>query len=216
MKKKHTIAVVNRKGGSGKSTTAATMAAELATRGHTVTLIDCDEERTITAWLSGHGGLLSDAVIPIDADTTPKSLQMTLNKITTDFVFIDVPPSHTDIARAAILLADHILIPSAPSPADVRGALATVKELHEANKAFKRPERTPMFVPTNLFPKAKMTNESLSAALSMHGKVLSGMTTRAIHSDVMLNGKTVAELSDKQPAKREVVALVNDFLKAIK
>jgi chromosome partitioning protein len=216
MKKKNIVAVVNRKGGSGKSTTAATVGAELVIRDHTVTLIDCDEERTITAWLSGRGGLLSNAVMPIAADTSPKALKTILSKINTDFVFIDVPPSHTDIARTAILLADHILIPCAPSPADVRGALATVKELHEANKAIKRPERTPMFVPTNLFSKAKMTNDSLSAALSMHGKVLSGMTTRAIHSDVMLNGKTVAELSDKQPAKRESVALVNDFLKAIK
>lgn len=216
MKRKHIIAVVNRKGGSGKSTTAATMAAELRLRSRTVTLVDCDDERTVTAWLQGRGGVLSDSVVSVAADSTPKALKAVIDKATTEFVFIDVPPSHTDIARAAIVIADHILIPSAPSPADVRGALSTVKEVHEANVATKRENRQPMFVPTNLYPKARMTNESLTVALAMHGRVLPGMTTRAIHSDVMLTGKTVAELSDKQPAKREAAALVDEFLRAIK
>jgi len=47
-----TIAVVNRKGGSGKTTTAVSVAATLAERGLATLLIDLDPQASATAWLA--------------------------------------------------------------------------------------------------------------------------------------------------------------------
>jgi chromosome partitioning protein len=47
-----TIAVVNRKGGSGKTTTAVSLAAALAERGLPILLIDLDPQASASAWLS--------------------------------------------------------------------------------------------------------------------------------------------------------------------
>ncbi len=44
-----TIAVVNQKGGSGKTTTAVNIAAALAERGEHVLLVDLDAQRSASA-----------------------------------------------------------------------------------------------------------------------------------------------------------------------
>jgi chromosome partitioning protein len=65
-----TIAVVNRKGGSGKTTTAVSVAAALAERGMSTLLIDLDPQASASAWL----GEPSDDRGPFDAFVGTRNL----------------------------------------------------------------------------------------------------------------------------------------------
>lgn len=62
-----TVAVVNAKGGSGKTTIACSLAAELTKRGKRVTLIDADPVGGAAAW-HGSGGSLN--VLPVVSDAS--------------------------------------------------------------------------------------------------------------------------------------------------
>jgi chromosome partitioning protein len=68
-----TIAVVNRKGGSGKTTTAVNVAAALAQRGRSTLLIDLDPQGSATAWLAEP----SDDRGPFDAFVGKRDLAAT-------------------------------------------------------------------------------------------------------------------------------------------
>lgn len=69
------IAVANQKGGSGKTTTAVTLAATLAERGHEVLLIDLDPQASATAWfgvdLDAEDGALRRVLVSDDGALEP-------------------------------------------------------------------------------------------------------------------------------------------------
>ena len=48
------IAIINSKGGVGKSTLAVHLAAWLHEQGHSVTLADCDTQQSSSEWLHGN------------------------------------------------------------------------------------------------------------------------------------------------------------------
>lgn len=124
-----TIAVINRKGGVGKSTVCAHLGAELNSYAPTA-LLDADaEERSLVAWANLGAGVLADIVRPLDIDN-PQSFKYALSAIAKNHthIVIDTPPQNADAAIMAALVADVVVIPTGPSPLEIR-ATANVIEL---------------------------------------------------------------------------------------
>ncbi|MDD2776721.1 MAG: AAA family ATPase, partial [Gallionella sp.] len=109
------IAVLNQKGGSGKTTIATHLARALQLGGASVLLVDSDPQGSARDWAAVQEDN-TVTVVGIDRPTIDRDLKAIGHK---DFVVIDGAPQAADLAVSAIKAASFILIPVQPSPYDI-------------------------------------------------------------------------------------------------
>jgi chromosome partitioning protein len=109
------IAVVNLKGGTGKTTTAVYLSCGLAREGKTL-LVDADPQGSALSWTELAGQFPAAAVgLPV------RDLHRRLPELARSFehAVIDTPPQDAGIVRSALLAADRILVALSPSLLDM-------------------------------------------------------------------------------------------------
>ena len=209
------LVLASQKGGAGKTTIAAhvAVAAELGGAGPAV-LIDTDPQGSLSAWWNSR-----EAGTPALASATlaelPEKLAA-LAKAGFKLAVIDTPPAITEAIRDVVKLADLVLIPTRPSPHDLRAVGSTVDIAQEVARPF-------AFVVTQAKPTARLTVQAV-AALSAHGAVAPAIVhDRVDYAASMVDGRTVQETDPTGRSASEIVALLsfvqermNEKKKAIK
>lgn len=194
-----TIVFASQKGGAGKTTLAAhlAVAAEKAGDGPCV-LIDTDPQASLAAWWNGR-----EAETPALAPVTLKELDSkleALKKAGYAYAFIDTPPAITESIRAVVAQADFVLIPTRPSPHDLRAVGRTVELATDANRPF-------AFAVMQAKPNSRLTVQAM-AALSEHGIVAPAIIhDRVDFASSMIDGRTVMEIDPRGRSAGEVVEL---------
>lgn len=122
-----TIAVLNQKGGSGKTTIATHLARAYQLQGHSVLLIDSDKQGSARDWRAADENNTTP-VIGLDRTSLDKDIK-SLGKH--DYIIIDGAPQATEIALAAIRASDFILIPVQPSPYDLWATANLIELIHQ-------------------------------------------------------------------------------------
>jgi chromosome partitioning protein len=108
--------------------------------------------------------------------------------------------------RPAAQLADLVVIPTRPSPHDLRAVGRTVELVQTADKAF-------AFAVTQAKPNARLTVQAM-AALSEHGVVAPSIVhDRVDYAGSMIDGRTVQETDPKGRSAAEMAELWK-FVKA--
>lgn len=122
------VAVLNQKGGSGKTTLSTNLAVSLSRRGHKTLLVDTDPQGSARDWNEAAGDPLVP-VIGLDRESLSKDLAA-LDLSSYGFVLIDGAAKITRLSAAAIRAADVVLIPLQPSPYDVWACSELVELIH--------------------------------------------------------------------------------------
>jgi chromosome partitioning protein len=118
------IAVVNGKGGVGKTTTAVNLAATFAEQ-QKVLLVDADIQGSASWWI----GRSQDGMgFDLSQDTNPQLLSHLRSIKGYDLVIVDTPPAlHSEALAAVVGISDYLVLPTPPAPMDLAVLVDTVK-----------------------------------------------------------------------------------------
>lgn len=195
------IAVINQKGGTGKTTLALNLAAGLLKRG-TVHLVDADPQRSITQWVSMGGG---SSGLPRVAQLVGNPTAI-LGKLTRSYryVIVDCPPTVQGEMVAIIMrMAHQVLIPVLPSPLDLWASVDMAVAVNEAKKC--NPGLSVYLVLNQVETRNALSRDMREAVSEFDVPVLvSSMQRRAVYRTAAVEGQSVYDLG-----KRGVRAVVD-------
>ena len=197
-----TIVVANQKGGSGKSTVTVhlAVAAEQAGDGPII-LSDTDPQGTAGDWFNQRkkAGIDTPRYAPLTLAELPAKIHA-LSDAGAAYLFIDTAPSISAVNADLFALADLILIPLNPTPADLRALVKGLPLVKRSGTPFQ-------FILARVRANLK-NNEGAAMALEALGLVLPvRMHERVIYADTFAHGKTALETEPHGVAAQEVVAL---------
>ena len=198
------IALVNQKGGTGKTTLATNLAFAFAESGNVV-LLDADPQGSAWDWAQSRTQEPLDlTVVPAEPSRLPQQARRFAQDCS--LLIIDGPPGITRTSAEAVRAADLVLIPAKASPFDVWAAsdiVAAVKARQENSRG------TPLaaFVITMTRPRTRLGRQIDQALADYDLPTLKARTTeRVSYPQAAIEGLSVLETRD-QTARNEILAI---------
>jgi chromosome partitioning protein len=193
------VVIAARKGGSGKTTLAGHLAVQAERAGNgPAALIDVDPQGSLSAWWNERA-----APTPVFAQASLEGLADTIARLRDlgiEALFIDTPPALNPSVAEVVKLADLVVIPTRPSPHDLRSIGATAELVEHLGKPL-------VFVLNGATPRARINGEALSV-LSQHGMLAPVIVHQRIDfAASMIDGRTVMELPDSSRSGEEIEKL---------
>jgi chromosome partitioning protein len=192
----HVLVMASQKGGSGKTTLSGHLAVEAdkANIGP-VALIDTDPQGSLSHWWNAR-----EATSPHFAKVHLMQLGEALEELRRTGIKLavdDTPPAITDSISQVVAHADLVVIPTRPSPHDLRSVGATVDIAERHGKPL-------VFVMNGATARARITGET-AVALSQHGTVAPiTLHHRVDFAASMVDGRSVGEVMPKSQSAKEV------------
>ena len=209
------IAVVNQKGGVGKTTLTMQLAGTLGRRGVKVLVVDADAQGTATRWAASAADETPFPAAVIGLSAAGGKVHREVVKFANDYtvILVDCPPAlESPVPQSALLIADVALVPVIPSPPDLWSAVG-IGHLIVQMQAINTDLQARLVI-NDLEPHTTLAQESLDilqafaiplAATAIHH--------RTAYRKCAAFGGTVHQLGGRAaPAIKEVDALTDEVL----
>jgi len=192
-----TIAIISQKGGAGKTTLAIHLAAVAQEAGQVSLIVDTDPQATASQWAAWRQDAPPEVI-----DSPPPRLAAKVAQAKeqgAQVIVIDTPPHADSAARAAVEVADLVLIPCRPSAFDLSAIQTTAKLVQLLRK--------PAFVVFTAGP------PNAPRVYAEAGELVEGYGTppcptllpdRAAYRHASAEGRTVTELEPAGKAADEI------------
>ena len=201
------IAVLNEKGGVGKTTTALNLAAAFHLEGRRTILVDLDPQKSAYRW----AGLWPDPS-PLDGLAVTSQPQATNRRLLSDIargydvVILDGPPRLGKVTEAAAVFATHVLLPIQPGPFDMWASEETMALLDDADRTREELGLGPVaraFLLNRAIKRTRLS-ESMPALLEHKGVLAGVFYQRQDYVTAAAYGASVLTLEPHGEASREV------------
>lgn len=204
------VAILNQKGGAGKTTLATNLARALQMNNNDrVLLVDSDPQGSARDWNAASDGELV-SVIGLDRPTLSKDIQSI--KENQDWIVIDGAPQIAELAVSAIKCADVILIPVQPSPYDIwacEDLVDIIKARQEVTDGFPKAA----FIISRSIKNTQLSKEIGEALLGYGLPVFKSFTSqRVIYAKSAAVGSSVLDMESNNDAAKEI----NNIAKELK
>jgi chromosome partitioning protein len=205
------VALLNQKGGVGKTTLALHLAGAWAGMGKRVLVVDADPQGSALDWSEQRwreGLARAFGVLGLARETLHRELPEIAAPY--DRVVIDGPPRTASITRSALLAADLVLVPVQPSPFDGWASAEMLRLLDEA-RLF-RPELTARMLLNRCAARTVIARETAEALADHDPPVLGNrIGQRIAFADTARTGRLVHEVPAGAIAAQEIAAVAAEI-----
>ena len=203
IKKTIVIALLQKKGGAAKTTTAINLLGSLLSKGYKTILCDMDKDKPDAIYWADNGTDLIENVLPLVEENPKKKIEEL--KTQYDFIIIDTPPNFEAAALKAAMVCDFAIIPCAASLIEIKALEDAATCAILANKPYK-------FLASRITKNTKATKQLIEQLEKTGSSFKTFITNSVTMTECQNFGTWVGSHAPESSNHQQYLELINEIL----